>query len=146
MDMPFIVGSYESLGKDGALSFVTDTLGSGTYKVMTPRSHPRHVALPPNTIYRINTGAPLPEGADSVIMVEDTELVSATSVGEEETIKTLIQVGKGENVRKAGSDVKRGDLVIEKGALLSGTGGEIGTLVFVGRREVSIGVDTHGFD
>ena len=69
-------------------------------------------------------------------MVEDTELVSATSDGEEEAVKTLIQVAKGENVRQAGSDVKRGDLVIEKGAILSGTGGEIGTLVFVGRREV----------
>lgn len=70
-------------------------------------------------------------------MVEDTELVASTSDGEEEKVKTLVQVAKGENVRDTGSDVKRGDLVIEKGAIISGTGGEIGTLVFVGRKEVS---------
>lgn len=79
-------------------------------------------------------------------MVEDTELVSATSDGEEEMVKTLLQVSKGENVRQVGSDVKHGDLVIEKGTLLAGSGGEIGTLVFVGRKEVSAEVDVQGFD
>ena len=80
-------------------------------------------------------------------MVEDTELVSSTSDGEEEAaVKTLIPVAKDENVRQAGSDVKRGDLVIEKGTILSGTGGEIGTLVFVGRREVRFLIDDQILD
>lgn len=95
--------------------------------------------MPPNTIFRINTGAPLPEGTDSVIMVEDTELFS-TALGdpdEEREVRTLAQVAPGENVRALGSDVRYSELVLPAETLLSGTGGEIGTLAFVGRKEVS---------
>ena len=101
-------------------------------------THKRGSNLPPSTIYRINTGAPLPEGADSVIMVEDTQLVSTVSQNpdEELEVRTLAQVPAGENVRTPGSDVRYGTLVLNRGALLSGTGGEIGTLAFVGRKEV----------
>ena len=73
-------------------------------------------------------------------MVEDTQLVSSTDDGEEQQVKTLVQVAQGENVRETGSDVRRGDLAIEKGTILSGTGGEIGTLVFVGRKEASASI------
>ena len=69
-------------------------------------------------------------------MVEDTELASSTADGEEEKIRILVQTAVGENVRQPGSDVRRGDLVMTKGTVLTGTGGEIGTLAFVGRKEV----------
>jgi hypothetical protein len=55
---------------------------------------------------------------------------------EEDVVRTLAQVELGENVRKPGSDVRRGDLVLTAGTVLRGTGGEVGTLVFVGRKEV----------
>lgn len=93
------------------------------------------------SIYRINTGAPLPDAFDSVIMVEDTELVandSDSTTGEELTVKLLAQVEKGENVRNPGSDVKQGDKVLETGDVISAVGGELGTLAFVGRRSVCI--------
>lgn len=90
------------------------------------------------SIYRINTGAPLPPGADAVIMVEDTEIVSrhAGGAGEEKEVKVLAQVDAGENVRAAGSDVALGEKVLEQGDVISGVGGELGTLAFVGRRSV----------
>jgi gephyrin len=56
--------------------------------------------------------------------------------GEENEIETLAQVDKGENVRAPGSDVRKGDLVLAKGELLRSLGGEIGTLAFVGRKQV----------
>lgn len=93
--------------------------------------------LPAGTVYRINTGAPLPAGADAIVMVEDTQLVSTSEDGEEVEIETLAKVSVGENTRQPGSDVKKGDLVLEKGVLLSSGGGEIGTLAFVGKQEVS---------
>jgi gephyrin len=69
-------------------------------------------------------------------MVEDTRLVSSRSDGEEQEVETLAQVKKAENVRMIASDVKKGELVMKKGEIISAKGGEIGTLVFVGRKEV----------
>lgn len=136
----------------------------GVYNVLTPQLHPlnKSIPVPEGSIFRINTGAPLPAGTDSVIMVEDTQLVSTRKVElgrstpprdsesemdvevefqledeeEEDTVQTLAQVELGENVRKPGSDVRKGDLVLNAGTVLRGTGGEVGTLAFVGRKEV----------
>jgi gephyrin len=112
------------------------------YKVVTSQTHALTDVLPPGSIYRINTGNPLPAGTDTVIMVEDTRLISTTKDpegikdGEEDEVETLAQVPAGENVRVPGSDVRRGDLVLQKGERIRSSGGEIGTLAFVGRKEV----------
>jgi gephyrin len=76
-----------------------------------------------------------------VIMVEDTELVSTVGEvygqdAEENEVQTLVQVPPGDNVREPGSDVHKGDLVLPKGEVLTSLGGEVGTLAFVGRKEV----------
>ncbi|KAL8287580.1 hypothetical protein RQP46_003438 [Phenoliferia psychrophenolica] len=119
---------------DGYAVRSTDPIG--TYKVVL--SYPTS-PLPAGSIYRINTGAPLPPGADAVVMVEDTEVVSRLGTeGEEDTVKILAQVDKGENVRAAGSDVKEGEKVLEEGDVISGVGGELGTLAFVGRRSAAV--------
>jgi gephyrin len=110
--------------------------------VVTSQNHSLSDALPPDTIYRINTGAPLPAGTDAVIMVEDTRLVSTFQgedglvEGEEKEVETLAQVPVNDNLRAAGSDVRRGALVMQKGEVIGSGGGEIGTLTFVGRKEV----------
>ncbi len=44
---------------------------------------PGIAALAPGEVVRINTGAPVPPGADSVVMVENTRLVRASEDGEE---------------------------------------------------------------
>ena len=122
---------------------------AGVYPVLTPVNYPYpsagasilDSALPAGHIYRINTGAPLPLGSDAVIMVEDTELVSETSGStgkEEKEVKLLAQVEKGENVRMPGSDVRKGDRVLDKGMRITEFGGEVGTLAFVGKREVGV--------
>ena len=75
-------------------------------------------------------------------MVEDTRLVSTfqgesnSLEGEEKEVETLAQVPVNDNVRAPGSDVRRGDLVMQKGEVIGSGGGEIGTLTFVGRKEV----------
>ena len=116
----------------------------GIYNVLTSETHPLSTDLPEKSIFRINTGAPLPLGADAVIMVEDTRLMStiehsSTSLlGEEKEVETLAQVPPGDNVRSPGSDVRKGDLVMRHGDRISRGGGEVGTLTFVGRKEVCI--------
>ena len=95
-------------------------------------------------IARITTGAPLPNGADAVVMVEDTKLVStkpATSGDDEEedTVEILTDaVKKGENVREPGSDVKQGDVILEGRSGISALGGEFGLLASCGVREVEV--------
>lgn len=112
----------------------------GVYKVLTSQTHKISTLIPEGYIYRINTGGPLPLGADAVIMVEDTELVSTNQdqggALEEREVKTLAQVPPADNVRAAGSDVRKGDLVLRAGNRLTRGGGEVGTLTFVGRKEV----------
>lgn len=77
-------------------------------------------------------------------MVEDTKLVSTIEEGdgalegEEKEVETLAQVPVGENVRKPGSDVRKGNLALQKGERIMSNGGEIGTLAFVGRKEVLV--------
>ena len=44
---------------------------------------PGMAALAPGEVVRINTGAPVPAGADSVVMVETNRLVRASEDGEE---------------------------------------------------------------
>lgn len=102
--------------------------------------------MPEGYVYRINTGAPLPVGTDAVIMVEDTRLHSEIASGgqeegepgEENEITTLTMVDPGENVRQRGSDVQEGAIVLNEGDIIGNTGGDIGTLAFIGRRLVSI--------
>ncbi|KAF3803192.1 Gephyrin [Colletotrichum gloeosporioides] len=88
-------------------------------------------------IARITTGAPLPPGANSVIMVEDTILKSKTADDKEEKEVEILAEGvkPGENIREIGSDVQEGDLILKKGEQISGVGGEIGLLASVGVAE-----------
>ena len=102
------------------------------YRVVTRESE-----FQSGAVFRINTGQALPEGADAVIMVEDTELLEQDG-NEEKTIRVNAQVDAGENVRKAGSDVREGQLVLAKGSRVSELGGEIGTLAFLGYSAVRV--------
>lgn len=117
---------------------VLATYSPGVYKVLTTDlTKP----LPEGSVFRVNTGSPIPPGTDAVIMVEDT-VVKSTHKGEEGSdleeaeIETLVQIPKGENMRFSGSDVKAGDLVFSQGDILDGLGGDIGTLAFIGKKAV----------
>ncbi|KAG5994119.1 hypothetical protein E4U52_001428 [Claviceps spartinae] len=91
-------------------------------------------------VARITTGAPLPPGATSVIMVEDTQLISTTDDGQEEKeIEVHIQgIRPGDNVREIGSDISQGTLILRKGQHISGVGGEVGLLAACGVSHVHI--------
>jgi len=78
---------------------------------------------------RIMTGAPLPEGADSVLMVEFTK-----------KNRNLVEVYKearvGDNIRRAGEDIRRGRVVLSRGSLLRPQ--EIGMLASLGVDRVKV--------
>ena len=79
---------------------------------------------------RLFTGAPMPRGADAVIMQEDTSV-------EGERILILDSVATGENIRRRGEDVRQGAPLGEIGDEI--TPGKIGLLAATGVCEVSVG-------
>ena len=77
----------------------------------------------------IVTGAPLPVGANAVVMVEDTER-------EDNELHVFGAVTTNENVMKQGSDIKKGQVVLKKGQLLGSS--EIGVLAALGLTSVKV--------
>jgi molybdenum cofactor synthesis domain-containing protein len=77
----------------------------------------------------IVTGAPIPDGADAVVMVEETER-------ENEDLNVFSSVTNNENVMKKGSDIKQGETVLEAGRVLGSR--EIGVLAALGNAKAEV--------
>jgi molybdopterin molybdotransferase len=77
----------------------------------------------------IVTGAPIPDGADAVVMVEDTER-------EDERLQIYTSATLNENVMKKGSDIKKGEKVLSSGKVLGSA--EIGVLAALGLTSVKV--------
>lgn len=87
-------------------------------------------AIRQNEAVRIFTGAPLPHGADTVVMQEKTAV-------QDGVLKILDeQLQQGTNVRSVGAEIKKGALAIEKGTIL--TPAAIGFLAGIGIAEVPV--------
>jgi molybdopterin molybdotransferase len=78
---------------------------------------------------KIMTGAPIPEGADAVIMVEKTK-------ENDGIVEICEEVEAGDNIRLTGEDIKSGDLVIEKGTLLNSA--HVGMLASLGIPRINV--------
>ena len=74
--------------------------------------------LTAGTAARIFTGAPVPEGADAIVMQEDCELLPAEGNGLP-TIRLRKLPAPGQWIRRAGEDVTRGAVVLARGARLT---------------------------
>ncbi len=90
---------------------------------------PEH-KVAPGSAARIMTGAPMPAGADAVVMVEDTAL-------EGDRVLVRAAVERGESVRARGQDVRAGTVVIPAGRRARPA--EVGMLASLGRAAVSVG-------
>ena len=96
--------------KDG-YAVISDDKG-GLRKVIgasNAGNEPEKLILQPGECVRINTGAPVPAGADAVVQVEDTELTKTSEDGKEEVeIKILSEPKPGQDIRPLGSDIQAG--------------------------------------
>lgn len=79
---------------------------------------------------RVMTGAPVPEGTDSVIRVEHTGAADA------ESVSIVRDDDVGRNVRRRGEDLRSGDEVLAGGAVLGA--GAIGAAAAVGRSQLRV--------
>lgn len=86
---------------------------------------------------RIMTGAPLPDGADTIVPVEDTDDLSGDRGGRPpESIRLFRQYRPGAFVRLAGQDLRAGELVLKRGSRLRPQ--ELGVLAALGRDKVRV--------
>ena len=86
-------------------------------------------SINPGQAARIMTGAPLPEGADAVVMVELTQVE-----GDQVTVQKTVP--EGNHIRRAGEDLESGQVVFEIGTKLTPT--HLGVLASIGCLEVSV--------
>ena len=65
------------------------------------------------TAARIFTGAAVPDGADTVVMQEKTQLQNGSVIINDDVLE------KGNNVRNTGSEIRKGELALPRGAYLN---------------------------
>ncbi|XP_072934445.1 gephyrin [Epargyreus clarus] len=126
--------------KDGYACISSD--GAGVRKVrtaVTAGDNPQ-APLVPGECARVNTGAALPVGADCVVQVEDTKLVSASPDNKIELeVEILVAPQPQQDLRPVGFDIPLGSCLVEKGDVLDAA--QIGILAGAGFQQVTVRVN-----
>ena len=123
--------------KDGYAVQTVD--GAGRRRVLataTAGSLPNKLTVQSGSCIRISTGAPVPMGADAVVPVENTELISSSPSGEEIEILITQKPTFGQDIRTVGCDIKKGQVILKAGAILGPA--SLGLLASVGYRDVPV--------
>jgi molybdenum cofactor synthesis domain-containing protein len=131
------VPPFNRAAMDGYAVIAEDTFGAGRYEprvlrctetVYTGQVPSKHVTR--GECIEIATGAPMPDGADAVVMVEETE---KTPDGE---VRVFTPVYPRQHVGRRGADIAAGDPVLEPGDFLNPS--RVGALAAAGVLEVSV--------
>lgn len=109
------VPAFDNSSMDGYAVRSADVQQTGVALTVTQRIPAGHFGQPllPGQAARIFTGAPVPSGADAIVMQEQTE-----SAGSPEQIRFLTVPQPGQWVRRSGEDVQQGDTVLKRGQKL----------------------------
>jgi molybdopterin molybdotransferase len=131
------VPPFDRAAMDGYAVIAEDTFGAGAYdpktlrcveKVYTGNVPTRRVSR--GECIEIATGAPMPEGADAVVMVEETEKVDG------ETVCVLTPVYPRQHVGRRAADIAEGQKLLAPGDVLNPS--RIGALAAIGVTEVRV--------
>jgi molybdopterin molybdotransferase len=130
---PFDVPGYDNSAMDGyALSAAGSAPGARLRVTMESRAGaPAERALSDGEACAISTGAAIPRGADAVIRVEDTRR-------DGEHLELAVAVTAAANIRRAGEDVRAGEVVLAPGVRLGPA--ELGVLAELGRATIGVGM------
>jgi len=130
---PFDVPPHDNSAVDGYAVFFDDLKeGAETVLPVTGRVAAGHLLGRPGVrgeAVRIFTGAPMPEGFDTVLMQEDCRV-------EGDTVAIPPGIKRGANRRNAGEDVRKGAVVLAPGRRLRPE--DIGLAASLGRRELAV--------
>lgn len=130
------VPPFSRAGMDGFAVRAEDTFGASRYDAKTLRvidkvytgEVPKR-AVEAGMAIEIATGAPMPQGADAVVMVEETERAG-------EDVRILTPVYPRQNVGRQGADIAVGQAVIARGDILNPS--RIGALAAIGVGDVEV--------
>ncbi|MFZ9983541.1 MAG: gephyrin-like molybdotransferase Glp [Burkholderiaceae bacterium] len=128
---PLAVPAFDNAQMDG-FAVRSGEIQSGTVLPVSQRIPAGAVAEPllPQTAARVFTGAPMPAGADAVVMQEDTEILADGQVRFHQSTDV------GQFVRFAGGDLQVGQVVLPAGRRLSAA--DVGLLASIGMAELSV--------
>ena len=129
------VPGFDNSAMDGYAVRAADTAGASAGRparlpviAESRAGHPAQRGLGAGEAIAISTGAMVPEGADAVVRVEDTD-------GGTGPVEVRVEVEPGRDIRRAGEDIGAGEVVLTAGADLGPA--ELGVLVSVGLGEVA---------
>ncbi len=132
------VPPFDRAAMDGYAVRAEDTFGAGKYepkvlrvveKVYTGQVPSKSVGA--GECIEIATGAPMPQGADAVVMVEETERVAGTA-----DVRMFTPVYPRQHVGRRAADIASGQPVLSAGDVL--TPSRVGALAAVGALEVEV--------
>jgi molybdenum cofactor synthesis domain-containing protein len=133
---PLNIPPFNRSTVDGFAVKAEDTFGAEENQPVTLKlcgvvnvGEPPKISLEKGEAAEIVTGAPIPDGADAVVMVEDTER-------EYSELRVYRAITKDGNVMKKGTDIKKGETVLEAGQILGAS--EIGVLAALGLTKVAV--------
>ncbi|MCU0938243.1 MAG: molybdopterin molybdotransferase MoeA [Burkholderiaceae bacterium] len=140
---PIDLPAFDNAAMDGYALCHADLAAGATLREVG-RSYAGHGhtgTVESGTCVRIMTGAPLPAGADTVVMLEDVE----TSDGQ---VRVGAAPPPGANIRRRGEHIARGSVVLAAGTLLSGVeialAASVGCARLAARRRLRVGVLSTG--
>ena len=130
---PLNVPALDNAAMDGWALRAADVPEAGAVLPVSARIAAGHAGQPlaAGSAARIFTGAPVPEGADTVVQQEHTETLDDGA-----RVRLLKAVKPGQHVRRAGEDVQRGAPVLRAGELL--TPAAIGMAASVGLAQLDV--------
>jgi len=131
------VPPFARAAMDGYALVAADTVGASREAAAHLRvvdrvysGHMPRASIAPGLCAEIATGAPIPDGADAVVMVEDTASLGDDLVG------VLGPVAAGQHIGRRGADIAAGTVVVASGDVL--TPGRVGALAAIGCRDVEV--------
>lgn len=133
---PIDVPHFDRSAMDGYAVIAEDTYGASLHNpvTLTLSGSVMTGEIPEGGVkkgkcFKVATGAMIPNGADSVVILEDTEIMG-------DKIIVYKPIFPGANITKKGGDIEKGSLVIRKGTVL--TPSKIGVLASLGIREINV--------
>ena len=129
------VPAFDNSSMDGYAVRSADVTQAGVVLAVTQRiaAGQQGHALLPGQAARIFTGAPVPPGADAVVMQEQTESVSTDDPA---CVRFLTRAEPGQWIRRSGEDVGLGDTVLRRGQKLGPA--ELGLAASLGLAHVPV--------
>ncbi|MFY0639846.1 MAG: molybdopterin molybdotransferase MoeA [Bermanella sp.] len=125
------IPSFDNSAMDGYALRSADLIESQVLDLVGKvfAGHPIDQLINQGQCVRIMTGGKIPQGCDAVVMQENTQ-----SLGDKIVFTKLPEVG--ENIRRAGEDIKQGQIVLSKGCVL--TPADVGLLASLGVVKVEV--------